>query len=87
MIHTNAFFIMVLKRSVLFRKKNFDFFQERTVVLGNFESYLSLLKSPESMALIVSKHVYTLTSGVLSRSAASTKLLFLTKFIFCFPTS
>ena len=39
MIHTNAFFIMVLKRSVLYRKKIFNFFQKRTVVLGNFESY------------------------------------------------
>ena len=32
---------------MLHRQKCLDFFQTRTFILGNFESYLSPLKSPE----------------------------------------
>ena len=39
--------------------KNFEFFQKRTVPSGKFESYLSLLKPPESMSLSISKHAYS----------------------------
>ena len=34
-------------RRVLYKQKSFDFFQKRTIVLIDFESYLSFLKSPE----------------------------------------
>ena len=42
----------------IMQTENFYFFQKWPIVLGNFESYLSLLKSPEFMPLIVLKHVY-----------------------------
>ena len=44
---------------VICRKKSFDFSEKWTVVSGNFESYLSLLNSPEFMALSVSKDAYS----------------------------
>ena len=39
--------------------KVYILFQKLTVVLGNFESYLSFLKSTEFMALSVSKHAHS----------------------------
>ena len=40
---------------VLFGMKSFEFFREWTIILGNFENYLSLLRSPEFVFLSVSK--------------------------------
>ena len=45
-------------RRVLYWPKSFFFFVKRTVVLSNFESYLSLLKLPEFMTLRILKHAY-----------------------------
>ena len=77
-------------RRVLYRQESFDFFQIRTVILGNFESYLSLLNFPEFMTLSVSKNalsapVLTCPSWVLGCCAASTKLPRRIKFIFYTP--
>lgn len=44
---------------MLHRQKCLDFFQTRTFILGNFESYLSPLKSPEILTPNVSKHAYS----------------------------
>ena len=43
----------------LCRESFFFFFQKRTFVLDNFESYRSLLKSPEFVAPRVSKEAYS----------------------------
>lgn len=72
---------------VLYRAKNFDFFQKQTVVLGNLESYILLLKSPEFMNLSVSKYTYSAPAAiplkqVLSHPVASTKPIPWIKFLF-----
>ena len=40
-------------------EKDSIFFQKQADISDNFESYLSLLKSPKFMSVIVPKYVYT----------------------------
>ena len=46
-------------RELFLCRESFVFFQKRTFVLDNFESYRSLLKSPEFVAPRVSKEAYS----------------------------
>ena len=53
-------------------QKSFNFFQKWTVVLGNCDYYLPLVKSPEFMTLSVSEHVFTVHKLVFCASIAPT---------------